>query len=269
MIESWDFATIAWVSATLVGILASYLGVFMVLRKVTFVGIAMAQLATAGIGLSGLLEWPLLAGATLTMVLGVGALAGAPERLRFPRESLIGATYAAAGAGAILFTTFAPHADADMLGLLFGNILGVTDSDIYAILVTLIVLGLVHLIFHKEFLLVAFDPEMAGTMGYNVRGWNMLFYLTLGLAIAVSIHSAGVLLVFSLLVFPPLTGLAISHRWGSVCWLSLLTAMVAVSSGSWASVHWDLPTGATISALCFALWLLAWAGRCLGERFSH
>lgn len=255
--ESWDFTTMALVSATLVAFICSYLGIFMVLRKITFVGIALAQLATAGIALSGLLSLPCTVGALITMLLGVSVFARDTGERKIPKEAIVGALYAMAGAAAILFTTFSPHSDADMLSLLFGNILGVTPTDIILIISTIIVVGGLHIAFSKEFLLVSFDPDMAQTLGYRTGFWNALFYLTLGVTIAVAIHAAGVLLVFGLLVFPPLTGLALSRRWGWACLISLVSALASVGSGVAASTHWDLPTGPTIIGIACLVWLLA------------
>jgi len=252
-----DFTSLALASGTLVGLLCSYLGMFVVLRRIVFVGASLAQVASAGVALSTFMAWPPAAGAALAILLGVGVFSHEPTHRRVPSESVVGAAYAAAGAAGVLLLAFAPHGEADMLDLLFGNILGVTPREIAFLAAAFGLVALVHGVFAKEFMLVSFDPEMAQTLGYRVAAWNGLFFLTLGASIAVAIHAAGVLLVFSMLVFPPLIGLVASRRWRWACLVSSASALVSVGLGVWASLRWDLPTGAAIVAVAFLGFLLA------------
>ncbi len=258
-----DFTSLALASGTLVGLLCSYLGMYVVLRRIVFVGASLAQIASAGVALSTFLGWAPAAGAALAILLGVGVFSHEPAHRRVPSESVVGAAYAAAGAAGVLLLAFAPHGEADMLDLLFGNILGVTPQEIGVLAGAFALVALVHVAFAKEFMLVSFDPEMAQTLGYRVPAWNFLFFLTLGASIAVAIHAAGVLLVFAMLVFPPMIGLLASRRWMWACLASTSAALASVGLGVWASLRWDLPTGATIVAVAFLLYLLASAVRAL------
>lgn len=255
--DNLDFTVLAFLAATLVSLMTSYIGVMVVLRRMAFVGATLAQLATAGIALSGLLEIPCNAGAVVMMLLGVGFFAQQDTRQHLPSEGLIGAGYVAAGALAVLFMALAPHTDSDMLGLLFGNILAVSAQDLLLMLAALLLVTAVNALFCKQFLLIAFDPMMAQALGFKVKLWNWLFYLSLGLAIAVAIHTAGVLLVFSMLVLPPLTGLALSQKWTAVWAISVLSSLLAAGGGVWLSASQDLPTGASIIAVSCGLFGLA------------
>lgn len=257
MLISDDFTTMALGSGALVGLVCSYLGMFVVLRRIVFVGASLAQAASAGVALSALAHWPPALGAGLAILLGVGVFSHEPAHRRLPREAIVGAAWAAAGAAAVLFLAFAPHGETHMLDLLFGNILGVTPGDIAWLAGAFAVVAAIHVAFAKEFQLVAFDPEMARTLGYRVGAWNFLFFLTLGGAIAVAIRAAGVLLVFAMLVFPPMIGLLASRRWTGACLVSAGAALASVGLGVWASLHWDLPTGSAIVAVAFLGFLLA------------
>lgn len=262
-LESLDFTTLALLSATLTALLTFYLGLLVLLRRLVFVGVTLSQLATAGIALSGLCHLPCQVGGILMMFLGVSCLAWESPHSKLPPEGAIGSWYVGAGALAVLGLALAPHSDSDLQGLLFGNILAVTNFDIYLMLGTLLVLALLNFFFYKEFWLTAFDPLMAQALGYKVRFWNWLFYLTVGLAIAVAIHSAGALLVFALLIVPPLIGLTLSRRWWRCVVYSLLSSLVSVGAGLALSLHWDLPSGATIVALACVLLILTRLGRYL------
>lgn len=258
-----DFTTLALLSGGLVALLCSYLGMFVVLRRIVFVGASLAQASSAGVALATFMAWPPMVGAILAMLVGVGIFSHDPPRRRIPGESVVGAAYAAAGAAGVLFMAFAPQGEADMMHLFFGNILGVTPGEIGVMAGLFALLALVHALFAKEFLLVAFDPDMAQTLGYRVPAWNFLFFLTLGTALAVAVHAAGVLLVFSMLVFPPLVGLQASRSWRPACVASVLSALVSVAVGVWVSLRWDLPTGAAIVMAACGLFLAASGVRAL------
>ena len=146
------------------------------------------------------------------------------------------------------------------MSLLFGNILGFDPADIVPMALVLGAVCLVQVLFLKEFLLVAFDSETARVLGYRVGLWNFFFFFSLGVAITAAIRVAGVLLVFSYLIFPPIIGLLLGRRWLSSSVISVLAGALASGLGVFASLHWDLPTGSTIVAMNFALTLLALAG---------
>jgi ABC-type Mn2+/Zn2+ transport system permease subunit len=139
-----------------------------------------------------------------------------------------------------------------------GNILGVPALELQELLITGVLVGIIQALFYKEFVLVSFDPEVARTLGYNSARWELIWYLTLGLMIAVSIHVAGTILVFSYLVLPAVTALMLSRRLGLVFALSVVFAVLATAGGVVASVSADLPTGPAIVGCSVALFLACW-----------
>lgn len=260
--DNWDFTTMAFTAGLLIALICSYMGLFIVLRKISFVGIALAQLAAAGIALAELTGLSHAAGAAMAMLAGTGILARDPSKTRLPSEALVGSVYAMGGAGAIMLTAFNPMGDTDAQTLLYGNILGVTPAEIKIMLIAFGAVALFMIIFSKEMMLISFDAPLGLTLGYKVKLWNLLFFLALGLTIAVSIHSAGILFCFSMLILPALTGLALSRRWNLTAIISAASATLAVTSGIWASLHWDLPTGPAIVTAACIIFAIAWpAGR--------
>jgi ABC-type Mn2+/Zn2+ transport system permease subunit len=114
---------------------------------------------------------------------------------------------------------------------------------------------LIHALFTKEFLFVSFDADTANAMGYRARAWDMLLYATIGLAIAFSIHTVGVLLAFSALVLPPVTALLLTRRMRSALILSVILGLIPVPIGLYLSFAKDLPSSATIVAVMFVILL--------------
>lgn len=256
----------AWYGALVIGLACSVLGIWVVLRRIVFVGAALAQLSSAGIALAlwagGLAVFAPLAGhptAVSLVVTLLGALffgLGGGRRL-VSSEAAIGVSYAVAAAMGILLIAKAVTGEAHDI-FLQGNILGITRRDTLVLLAVSAPVLLIQGLFYKEFLFVSFDPETARTVGYRVRGWNLLLYFTLGAVIASAMQFAGVLLVFGLLVLPAVTGLLLAHSMRGAVAGAVGSALIAVTVGFALSVPFDLPSAPAIIAVGGALVGLAW-----------
>lgn len=253
----------ALISGVLVALLCSFLGVYVVLKRIVFVGIALAQLASAGVALALLLHLhPLLLALTFSLA-GVAFFSQAPSQRRVPLEGVIGASYIFAAALGILFVAKNPVGEARSLNVLFGNILSVQTGELVILAVIFALIAAIHFVFYKEFLFVSFDFETAQALGVNARFWNLLLYLTLGLAIAFAIRSMGVLLVFAFLVVPAMTARLLASRMRTTFLLALLFGGLSVPLGLYLAFHIDLPTGTTVAGTSTALLLLVLIGRFL------
>ncbi len=255
----------ALLSGVLVALLCSFLGVYVVLKRIVFVGIALAQLASAGVALALLLHLhPLLFAFTFSL-LGVAFFSQVPSQRRVPVEGVIGASYIFAASLGILFVAKNPVGEARSLNVLFGNILSVQTGELVILAVVVLLIAAIHFAFYKEFLFVSFDFETAQALGLNARFWNLLLYLTLGLAIAFAIRSMGVLLVFAFLVVPAMTARLLANRMGTTFLLATLFGGLSVPLGLYLAFRIDLPTGTTVAATSTALLLLVLCGRFLGQ----
>jgi len=260
--------------ALLIGLACSVLGVYVVLRRIVFVGAALAELSSAGIALAlwlagrgwmlGLATHPVALALILTIagVLFFGAGSG---RGKIPPDATIGVTYAVAGAAGIILISKAAVGEAHDI-FLAGNILGITGKDTLVLLAVAIPVLLVHSVFYKEFLFISFDRETARTLGYNVNLWNLLLYLTLGLVIAFAMQSAGVMLVFNFLVLPAVTGLLVSRSMAGVFFWSIFSALLAAVIGFSLSVPFDLPSSPAIIAVSGVLVIFAFLARLIQRR---
>ena len=259
--------------ALVIGLACSVLGVYVVLRRIVFVGAALAQISSAGIALAlwlagagvalGDATKPPVVSLLLTLIAVLFFASGA--RGRIPPDATIGITYAVAAAVGILLISKAASGEAHDI-FLSGNILGIRRRDTLVLLAVTVPVLVLHVVFYKELLFVSFDRETARTLGYNVRWWDLLLYLTLGIVIASAMQFAGVMLVFNFLVLPAVTGLLLSQSMRGVFFWSVASALIAAFAGFSLSVPFDLPSGPAISAASGALVLLAWSGRRLVAR---
>ncbi|HTE17460.1 MAG TPA: metal ABC transporter permease, partial [Armatimonadota bacterium] len=268
-------------AALMVAVVCSYLGVFVVLKRIVFVGAALAEVASLGaaLALTPPVLWafgaliaaapalepldhyrPLVLAMTL-MLISVAFFSQQRRSRRLPQEAVIGTVVAAATGLTLLVLSKVQSQDQHALEVLQGSILGVEAQELTELAIACLVIGLVQVLFYKEFVLVSFDPEVARTLGYRSSSWELLWYLSLGTMIAVSIHAAGTVLVFAYLVIPPVTALLLSRRLGLVLTLSVLLAVVATCVGVVLSIAVDVPTSYAIVGCSVALFALCWVGR--------
>lgn len=247
----------------------SVLGVWVVLRRIVFVGAALAELSSAGIALAywlegiglglGLATHPLAVSLLVTVAAALG-FAGGLGRPMVPPDAKIGVAYAVAGAVGILLIAKAAHGEAHDL-MLEGNILGITRRDTLVLAGVIVPVLLAHLLFYKEFLFTSFDRETSSTLGFRVGRWTVLLYATLGIVIAFAMQFAGVLLVFNFLVLPAVTGLLVARTMAGTFAVAVGSALLAALIGFTLSIPFDLPTGPTMVAVSGCFVLLAWIAR--------
>ncbi len=250
-----DFLREALWAGLLVALMCSYLGVYVVLKRIVFVGVALAELSSAGIAIGLWLGFSPIVGAMLLVLFGVTMFAVRWSPRRVPSESTIGIVYSVAGALAILCISKSAMGETHMLKLLQGDVLTVSPQETLQMLGIFAVVALIHALFGKEFLLVSFDRDAASTMGYKAVRWDFLLYLTIGIVISFSIRATGVLMATTMLIIPAVTALLLAQRMRQVWPLTLILGVVPVVLGLHLSFLLDLPASAIIVALSFAMLL--------------
>jgi len=246
----------------LVGI-HGYLGIHVLLRKVIFVDLALAQIAALGSIYAVLLGYDPHDDAAVVYLVSlgftfVGAALFSLTRMRHekvPHEAFIGIVYATASATALLLLAKASGEAEHIKEMLVGNVLLVTWPAIGKTAAIYGALGLFHWIFRKPFLEISTDPEAAEAAGRNVRLWDFFFYASFGLVITISVAVAGVLLVFSFLVVPAVIAFMFMERTGGRIALAWTVSTLCSAAGMLLSYYGDLPTGPSVVA-CFAGLLL-------------
>lgn len=232
----------------------TYLGIHVLRRRVIFVDLALAQIAALGTTVGFLFGiMPETPGALLFSIAFtvVGAAVFSITRFRqerVPQEAIIGLTYAVCCAAAVLVVEKTKGAE-HLKDILVGNLLWVTWSDVASATVAYSLVGIVHFLSRKQFLLISEDPDAAFRAGMRVRLWDFAFYLTFGIVIAFSTRVAGVLLVFVFLVAPGILAFLVT----SSLWLQLVigwsTGTVVTVIGLYLSWKLDLPSGPAVISL--------------------
>lgn len=265
-------------ASVLVGLLCPLIGVYFVLRRMIFLGVALPQLSAAGIAFAFLAYRGLvgthqhaapserllaMAGSFGFTLAGLLVLAALERRGRTNVEGRIGATYALAAAATILFLAADPYGEAQMVNLLKGDILTTGDLPLLAVVFGAVAVALAA--FRREFLLVSFDRDMAIVLGKQAALWDTVLYLLIGITISFGVMTAGPLVTFGFLVIPPLTARLLTRRMTSFSLLSSALGAVTAFAGFYAAYRLDLPLGPSEVAMASLALLLVTAGRALRQ----
>ena len=258
----WEVMFWPIVACVLLPWLLVYLGLHVVQRGIIFIDIAMAQMASLGICVAVLfrldLQSPVAFGIALAFTLiGAAVFSFTGKRSsQVPQEAVIGIAYVVAAAAAVLLLSRAAEGDEQIKQMLVGNILLVTPEDVWKCFGLFVLVGLVHLVLRRNFLLVSFDRDLAYQRGLRVRWWDFLFYAAFGLVVTSFVRIAGVLLVFSYLIVPAVCGISLAGSLSRRLLIGWLIALLGGIGGLFLSFWGDFPSGAAI--VCTFGALLIW-----------
>jgi len=243
------FMQAALAAGVVSAVLCAYLGVFVLMKRVVFITVALSEVAALGVaaGFAAGVH-PVIASMGVTVVATVFFWHAGRGRLSF-REAGIGTAYVLAAAGTILVLARHPVVESHGLDLMSGNILYALWPDVRLLIVVAAVIAAVHLLFRREFVFLSLDPDTATAAGVPVAWLDLALYLTIGVAISTAMKVAGVLLVFASLVLPPLVGTVAGRRTPVIFAVSCAVAAVCVIAGLAFSYGWDVPSGPTIVVL--------------------
>jgi ABC-type Mn2+/Zn2+ transport system permease subunit len=266
LVRSFPYALVA---GALIALVCALLGVFVILKRVVFIGITLAEVAACGIALAMLAGLPPLAGALALTLATVGLLALPFESQRIPRDAVLGVLFVAASSLSVLLVAHSGLGLHEVKALLYGDLILTSGRDAAVVAAVLIPAALYLLLFLRPTLYAFLDRESATVLGVKPVRWQLGFFLVLGLVVAAASKVAGSLLVFCYLVVPAATALLLSRRLGVALALAALLALLATVAGMSASFAADLPTNQTIVAVACAVFLVVLVAVAVGRRGQH
>ena len=248
-------------------VMAGPLGSFIVWRRMAYFGDALAHSALLGVALALALDISVMLGVFLIALAVTLALALLRSTRTLPADALLGIFAHGALAIGIIVTTMVIRPGFDLMSFLFGDILAVGPADVWIIgLGALAVLAGLAVIW-RPLLAATVSEEIAIAEGLRPRAAGLAHTLLLAAALAMAMKITGILLFTALLVIPPAAARAFSRSPESMALLAALTGMAAVAGGLYVSMRLDTPSGPSIAAFAFALFILfhmaAWIRRAL------
>jgi manganese/iron transport system permease protein len=240
------FMVRALVAATLIGLTCSVVGVYVVLRNMSFIGDGLAHASFAGIVIAYLMKADLYLGGLLCAVataLGIGAVS---KRSEMSLDTTIGVFFTAAFALGIALMSHVRTYVMDLQDFLFGNVLAIERRDIVIVAgLTGVTLAVVALLY-KELLFASFDPASAGASGIPVDALSYVLLVVIAVTIIISLQAVGIVLVAALLVTPAATAYQLTDRFGPMMAVSALVGVASAVVGLYVSYYADIASGASI-----------------------
>ena len=258
-----DAMIVALISALVLG----YLGVWVALKRVVFVPLALSQVSSFGLVLAAFLggllghggghdhgvgiQWDAIVLSVLVSVL-LGLWLARPQK---KGSNAVVSAYLFASAGVLLVGNLVKDKLNDIQAVLFGSAVLVETHQIFIVGGAALLVALIHYLYYHRFLFVSFDADAAGATGMGVFSTEALLMSTFALMISVVTQAMGALPAFGLMVLPGMFALQLARSMRTAFVLASLSAMVSAGVGYYISFQFDTPTGATMVGLSAAMYV--------------
>lgn len=236
----------ALIAGVIAGVLCGLFSVFVVAKRMAFIGQGISHAAFGGISLGLLLGIdPNLPASVfaITMALGVSYLSGRSAR---NRDVAIGVLLALSMALGIVFLSLSSGYKGSVMSYLFGNILAVSRSDLVWLIAITFFCTLFLVIFAKELKFYIVSEDIAGIYGIPVNLIQTLLLISISMAVIAALRIVGIILVTSLFLVPGAVSLHFSKSYKSLFFLSAIISVLTMIIGLFASYILNIPSGASI-----------------------
>jgi manganese/iron transport system permease protein len=251
----------ALMAGLLAAVALAVVGTWVVIRGMTFLGDALVHGVVPGIALALIFEFNVIVGALLAAVVMVGGINLVHRQTGFSEDTGIGLLFVGMlGLGVILVSSTDSFAT-NLTSILFGDILGVTTSDLVGLGVVVALVAVISALFYRNFLVLSFNEQKAQLFGLRPGATHLALLALITLSIVGSFQTVGTLLVFGLLVGPAATAALLVRRVPSMMAIAAMIGMVSVVVGLIISYHANTSGSATMAVLPIVLFFVVLAIR--------
>lgn len=262
----YDFFSRGIIAATLVGGLCGLVGVYIVLRRMSYIGHGLSHAVFGGAVASYVLQVNFYIGAGLWGVVSALLINALTRKRQIGADAAIGIITTASFAIGVALISRVRKFTRNFDAALFGNILGVTNEDLLVIVgVTLLTIGVVFFLY-KQLLFATFDPEVAPIYGVSTDRTDLIFALVLASTVIASMQVMGVTLIAAAIVTPAIVARLLTDSFSRMLWLSALIGALCGLSGIYLSYFFDVASGATVVLVATSVFVVVFAWTTLRRR---
>ena len=252
----YEYMVKAILVSGLIGGVCAFLSCFITLKGWSLMGDALSHSVVPGVAIAYYIGWPFAAGAFVTGILAGAGMGFVKTKTRLREDAVIGVVFTAFFAFGLFLISLFPS-EVDLRAIVFGNILGISNSDIVQIVlisaVTLLVLGLKW----RDLLLFCFDANQARALGLNTTLLHSMLLVLLSATAVAALQAVGAVLVVAMFVTPGATAYLLTDRFGKMIGLAVAMGVGTSLIGAYASYYFDGSTGGCIVTLQSMLFVLA------------
>ncbi len=263
-ILSYGFIQRALIAGSLIAVLCSVLGVFLVLRRLSLIGDGLAHVTFGSVALSLVIgfgsTYVTIAAIPLVLLSSLGILK-LTEKARIYGDAAIGIVSSLGIAIGIILASVAGGFNVDLFSYLFGNILAIGNTDMAVAAVLFVVVLVAVVFFYRDLFAITFDEDLAKCAGVRTATINVVLVLLTALTVVLAMKVVGIMLISALLILPAVSALQIARSFLSAVFASCGFAIVSVIIGIFGSFILNLPTGGSIVIVNFILFMLVFLWR--------
>lgn len=254
--------------ATLAGALCGLVGVFVVVRSMSYIGHGLSHAVFGGAAISAVMGVSYFVGAGLWGVFAALLIGRVAGRRVIGADAAIGVVTTASFAIGLAIQSRSGSVSRTLDTVLFGNVLGVFTRDAVAVIGVGIVVAVLVVGFRRELGFASFDPDVARVTGVPVERIDALLMVLLSATVLVSVRVIGALLISAMLVLPAATARLLTSSLGRMLWWSPLLGAAFGFAGMYASWYADVPSGAVITLVGTLVFGSVWVASDLSARRS-
>jgi len=245
-ILSYGFMQRAFVAGIAMAVFAGVISVFIVLRRVSFLGSGISHAAFGGVAIGFFSGINPLTTAVVYCILVSFAIEVVSSKGKLAEDTAIGIFFSASMAMGVLLISLSKNYTVDLFGYLFGSILAINRGDAYMAVAMAVTVILVFAVILRDLLVITFNEELAVVNGIPVRLIKSIFLISMAIAIVIGIKVVGIILISALLVIPGATAKLLTHRLYNMLVISCAIAVLSTVAGLIISYVYDLASGGTI-----------------------
>lgn len=244
-----------WVCA-LVGGVCAFLSSFLMLKGWSLMGDALAHSIVPGVSLAYLIGLPYAFGAFFTGMLAALSMSLVKSKTKLREDAIIGVVFTTFFAFGLLIISMNPTS-INIQSIIFGNILAISDYDIWQVVVISVICFAVLCLKWKDLMLVFFDENHARSLGVSVSRLNILFFTLLSAATVAALQTVGACLVIAMVVTPGATAYLLTDRFGRLIGIATISGSVTSGLGAYFSYFLNTNPGGLIVCLQTLLFFVA------------
>jgi ABC-type Mn2+/Zn2+ transport system permease subunit len=241
-----EFMRLALFGGILVACTCAIAGTFVVLRGLAFVGDALAHGVLPGIATAMLLGFSGILGAAVGAAVMMGGVSIVTRKFRLSGDTAIGLLFVGMLSLGVIITSRSTSFVGDLARILFGELLGITTTDLAWQSAALVIVGAIAFVSRRPFLLLSVDDGLARTSGFSARLFHNVMLAMVAITVIASFQTVGTLLVLGMLIAPAATGSLFARRIESMMLIAALVGSLSTYIGLLLSYHYDLAAGASI-----------------------
>ena len=252
----YEFFRNGFLAAVVVGALCGFIGVYVVLRRMSYIGHGLSHAIFGGAVLSYVMNVNFFVGAGLWALFSGLLIHLISHRRWVGADAAIGVvTTSSFALGVAIVSTYRSFTR-NIEAALFGNILGITQKDLWIVLIISLIVSAVLIMLRRQLLFATFDPEVASAYGVSTGKIDLIFITLLAVTVLASTQILGVTLVAAAMVIPPVIARYLTNRFQRLLILSPLIGIVCGAVGMYLSFYLDVSSAATIVLTSAALFIV-------------